>query len=83
MTATDTSRGHNSGFDSMCDELAQCLGASRATVQAAGHEIQITGAPIDDAFKALVAPRREVTTADVIQIATTTQIRKSHVHHAP
>lgn len=42
------SGGHSSGFDAICDELAQQIHASRAVVEGAGHEIQFTGTPIND-----------------------------------
>ena len=40
--------GHNPGFDAVCDELADRIGAARAVVEGAGHEIQLTGKPIND-----------------------------------
>jgi pimeloyl-ACP methyl ester carboxylesterase len=42
------SGGHSAGFDAMCDDLAERIGASRAVVAGAGHEIQFTGTPIND-----------------------------------
>jgi len=47
------SGGHSAGFDAMCDELAERIGAARATIEGAGHEIQFTGKPINDALRAL------------------------------
>jgi pimeloyl-ACP methyl ester carboxylesterase len=47
------SGGHSPGFDAMCDDLAHRIGASRATVRGAGHEIQFAGPPINEALKAL------------------------------
>jgi pimeloyl-ACP methyl ester carboxylesterase len=44
------SGGHSVGFDAMCDELAEQIGAARAVIEGAGHEIQFTGAPINDAL---------------------------------
>lgn len=41
------SGGHNEGFEAMCDELAGRIGASRAVVEGAGHEIQFTGPPLN------------------------------------
>ena len=41
------SGGHSDGFEAMSDELAAQLGASRAVVAGAGHEIQFTGEPIN------------------------------------
>jgi pimeloyl-ACP methyl ester carboxylesterase len=42
------SGGHSAGFDAICDDLAKRIGASRAVVEGAGHEIQFTGQPIND-----------------------------------
>lgn len=42
------SGGHNDGFEAICDELADRIGASRAVVEGAGHEIQFTGSPLND-----------------------------------
>lgn len=42
------SGGHNDGFEAICDELADRMGASRAVVEGAGHEIQFTGPPLND-----------------------------------
>ena len=47
------SGGHHAGFEAMCDELARHIGASHAVVEGAGHEIQFTGAPINEAMLAL------------------------------
>ncbi|MCV2488053.1 alpha/beta hydrolase [Geodermatophilus sp. YIM 151500] len=47
------SGGHSAGFDAICDDLAERIGGSRAVVEGAGHEIQFTGAPINDALLAL------------------------------
>lgn len=41
------SGGHSSGFDGICDSLAEALNASRAEVAGAGHEIQFTGPPLN------------------------------------
>jgi pimeloyl-ACP methyl ester carboxylesterase len=41
------SGGHAEGFEAMSDELASRLGAARAVVEGAGHEIQFTGDPIN------------------------------------
>ena len=35
------------------DALARRIGASRAVIEGAGHEIQFTGQPINEAFQAL------------------------------
>jgi hypothetical protein len=42
------SGGHSAGFDAMCDDLAERIGASRRVVAGAGHEIQLTGPPLND-----------------------------------
>lgn len=42
------SGGHNAGFDAICDDLAERIFAFRAVVEGAGHEIQLTGQPIND-----------------------------------
>src|SRR4029450_10210589 len=47
------SGGHSAGFDAICDDLAERIGASRAVVAGAGHEIQFTGTPINEALLSL------------------------------
>ena len=47
------SGGHSAGYDAVCDELADAIGASRDVVTGAGHEIQLTGKPINDALLSL------------------------------
>jgi pimeloyl-ACP methyl ester carboxylesterase len=47
------SGGHHAGFESMSDALATRIGASRAIITGAGHEIQFTGAPLNDALRSL------------------------------
>jgi len=47
------SGGHSAAFDAVCDELAERIGASRAVVEGAGHELQFTGKPINEALLAL------------------------------
>jgi pimeloyl-ACP methyl ester carboxylesterase len=42
------SGGHSAGFDAICDDLAGRIGASRAVVAGADHEIQFTGKPVND-----------------------------------
>jgi pimeloyl-ACP methyl ester carboxylesterase len=42
------SGGHSAGLDTICDHLAERIGASRAVVTGAGHEIQFTGEPINE-----------------------------------
>ena len=46
------SGGHSAGFDAICDDLAERIGAARAVVEGAGHEIQFAGAPINDTLLA-------------------------------
>jgi pimeloyl-ACP methyl ester carboxylesterase len=41
------SGGHNDGFEGICDDLASRIGAARAVVEGAGHEIQFTGPAIN------------------------------------
>jgi pimeloyl-ACP methyl ester carboxylesterase len=47
------SGGHSAGFDAICDDLAERIGASRTVIGGAGHEIQFTGTPINDTLRAL------------------------------
>jgi pimeloyl-ACP methyl ester carboxylesterase len=47
------SGGHSAGFDAICDDLAERIGASRQVVKGAGHEIQFTGRPLNEALLAL------------------------------
>ncbi len=47
------SGGHSAGFDAMCDDLAKRIGAARAEVAGAGHEIQFTGRPLNELLLAL------------------------------
>ena len=47
------SGGHSAGFDAICDDLAERIGASRTVVEGAGHEIQLTGTPLNEALLAL------------------------------
>jgi pimeloyl-ACP methyl ester carboxylesterase len=47
------SGGHSTGFEAICDDLAERIGASRAVVQGAGHEIQFTGSPLNEIMRAL------------------------------
>ena len=42
------SGGHSAGFDAICDDLAQRIGASRDVAAGCGHEIQFTGKPVND-----------------------------------
>ncbi len=47
------SGGHSAGFDAICDELAEGIGASRMAIEGAGHEIQFTGGPLNEALRTL------------------------------
>jgi hypothetical protein len=47
------SGGHSAGFDAICDDLAERIGASRMVVEGAGHEIQFTGRPLNEALLTL------------------------------
>lgn len=47
------SGGHSAGFDAICDDLAERIGASRMVVAGQGHEIQFTGPPLNEALLAL------------------------------
>jgi len=47
------SGGHHAGFEAMSDDLALRIGASRAVVAGAGHEIQFTGTPLNEALRSL------------------------------
>ena len=47
------SGGHSLGFEGMCDVLARHIGAERVVIQGAGHEIQFTGQPVNEALLAL------------------------------
>jgi pimeloyl-ACP methyl ester carboxylesterase len=46
------SGGHSTGFDAICDDLADRIGASRVVVAGAGHEIQFAGPSINDTLLA-------------------------------
>ena len=47
------SGGHHAGFEAICDDLAEQIGASRNVILGAGHEIQLTGPPLNDALTTL------------------------------
>ena len=47
------SGGHSAGFDAICDELAERIGATRMVIEGAGHEIQFTGGPLNDVLRRL------------------------------
>jgi len=42
------SGGHSAGFDAICDDLAQRIGASRAAATGAGHEVQFSGGRVNE-----------------------------------
>jgi hypothetical protein len=42
------SGGHSSGFDAICDDVAERIGAARAVVEGAGHEIQFAEPRINE-----------------------------------
>lgn len=42
------SGGHSAGFDAICDELAERIGAARAVAAGAGHEVQFTGPALNE-----------------------------------
>ena len=46
------SGGHSAGFEAICDDLAAQIGASRAVIAGAGHEVQFTGQPLNEALVA-------------------------------
>jgi pimeloyl-ACP methyl ester carboxylesterase len=50
------SGGHSAGFEAICDDLAEQIGASRAVIEGAGHEIQFTGPPLNEALVTLWRP---------------------------
>jgi pimeloyl-ACP methyl ester carboxylesterase len=47
------SGGHSAGFDAICDDVAARIGAARAVVPGAGHEIQLSGPPINEVLLGL------------------------------
>jgi pimeloyl-ACP methyl ester carboxylesterase len=47
------SGGHSDAFDAICDALAEQLSADHLEVSGAGHEIQFTGPPINEALSDL------------------------------
>jgi pimeloyl-ACP methyl ester carboxylesterase len=50
------SGGHSAGFDAICDDLSERIGASRAEFKGAGHEVQFTGRPLNEALRVLWGP---------------------------
>lgn len=47
------SGGHSAGFEAICDDLAEQIGASRSVSKGAGHEVQFTGEPLNRALTRL------------------------------
>lgn len=47
------SGGHHPAFDAVCDELTQELGAERAVITGAGHEVQMVAEPFNEALLGL------------------------------
>ncbi len=47
------SGGHSEAFNAMCDDLAEAIGARRAVVEGAGHEIQFAAPPINETLLGL------------------------------
>jgi pimeloyl-ACP methyl ester carboxylesterase len=47
------SGGHHEGWEALCDDLAHQIGGSRNAISGAGHEVQFTGQPLNDALLAL------------------------------
>lgn len=47
------SGGHHSAFDAVCDELTLGPGAERAVITGAGHEVQMTADPFNEALLCL------------------------------
>jgi len=46
------SGGHSSGFEAVCDVIADRLGADRAVIPGAGHAVQLTGAAFNQLLTA-------------------------------
>ncbi len=44
------SGGHHRAFDAACDELEQRIGADRTVIEGAGHEVQMTREPFNQAL---------------------------------
>ena len=47
------SGAHHAGFEAICDDVAAKIRASRMVIAGAGHEVQFTGRPLNDALLAL------------------------------
>ena len=49
------SGGYRPAFEALCDRLAAAIGAERAVIPGAGHNVQRTGAPFNDRLEAHLA----------------------------
>jgi pimeloyl-ACP methyl ester carboxylesterase len=49
------SGGHHDGFEAICDDLADRIGATRAVAAGAGHEVQFTGPLVNQILRDLWA----------------------------
>lgn len=47
------SGGHHAGFEAICDDVAERIGGSRMVIAGAGHEVQFTGPPLNEALVTL------------------------------
>jgi pimeloyl-ACP methyl ester carboxylesterase len=47
------SGGHRAGFEAICDDVAERIGATRMVIKGAGHEVQFTGPPLNEALLTL------------------------------
>ena len=57
------SGGHHAGFEAICDDLAERIGAAREVVEGAGHEVQFTGPPLNELLRALWRASASITSA--------------------
>ena len=48
------SGGYLPAFETLCDEIAEAIGAERAVIAGAGHAVQRTGAPFNERLEALM-----------------------------
>ena len=47
------SGGHRAGFEAICEDVAERIGATRMVIKGAGHEVQFTGPPLNEALLTL------------------------------
>lgn len=47
------SGGHHAGFEAICDDVAERIDATRMVIEGAGHEVQFTGPPLNEALVSL------------------------------